>query len=518
VLAAGAEAPGQSSEIRRIAASVSYVATGNFYFDAGRLKGVAAGDTVAVMRKALPIAKGVVSAVSSSSSSAKVLSQSAVIIVGDSVFEVKEVLLEAPSSVTQAGGVPTSRNALLLQDNRVSGRIGVQYAGAGVFGKPLDFSQPGIITQLSVTRLFGTTSTFTLYGRSYRDLSLQYDRYGQGSRDKVRMFELSLTNDNPASPFGYGVGRITSRFVGGIGVFDGGQFYVRQGDFSVGLMGGTQPDYTTSAVTTDESKFAGFVNYGWGGDVFKTSDITFAYGQQRYLGKIDRKFAYLQSSLRFGTDVFVYTANEVDFAHRENGAVVNRASVTNSFVTVSWSPNTWMIVNAGYDAVRALDLLETMKTFPDSLLDRTLKEGYRTNLSFQLPLRVTLMANANFRLASGTSPSARTLGSTARIGDILDSDINFGVQYQDIHGLYTTGNDWTFDLNRWMAQSVSVSLRLDRYRYYITGQDQVLVTTTGTVSINIMLQRSWYGAVNFDQVWDTIRNTQRLYFEAGMRF
>jgi len=400
----------------------------------------------------------------------------------------------------------------------VSGRVGLQYAGAGVFGKPLDFSQPGVITQLSVTRLFGTTSTFTLYARSYRDLSLQYDRYGQGSRDKVRMFELSLTNDNPASPIGYGVGRITSRYVGGLGVFDGGQIYLRQGNFNFGLLGGTQPDYTTSTVTTDESKFAGFVNYGWGGDVFKTSDITLAYGQQRYLGKIDRKFAYLQSSLRFGSDVFLYTANEVDFAHRENGGVVNRATVTNSFVTVSWSPNTWMNLNAGYDAVRALDLLETMKTFPDSLLDRTLKEGYRTNLSFQLPLRVTVMANANFRLASGTTASARTLGSTVRMGDILDSDINFGTQYQDIHGLYTTGNDWTFDLDRWMAQSVSVSLRLDRYRYHITGQDQPLVTTTGTLSVNLMLQRSWYATVNFDQVWDTIRNTQRLYFEAGIRF
>lgn len=281
---------------------------------------------------------------------------------------------------------------------------------------------------------------------------------------------------------------------------------------------GTQPDYTSSAFSADESKFAGFLNYAWGGDVFKTSDITFAYGQQRYLGEIDRKFGYLQGSFRFGPDLFLYSSTEMDFAHRENGSEINRPSISNSFVTVSWSPDSWVSVNAGYDAVRALDLLESMKAFPDTLLDKSLKEGYRATLSFRLPFRVTLSGNANFRLASARTPSAKTIGSTFRVSDILDSDINFGAQYQDIRGLYTAGSDWTLDADRWIAQSFSISLRLDRYRYFITGQDQRLVTTTGTVSVNFSLLRSFYSAVNFDQVWDTIRNTQRLYLEVGVHF
>jgi hypothetical protein len=518
-LAGVAGARGQTKEVRRIIGAVTYVATGSFYFDAGRLRGVAADDTVTVMRRSKPVGSGVVSAVSSASSVAKIVSQSGAIAVGDSVLEVKEVIIEEPQTASRSGqGGMMGRNASLSQDNRVSGRIGLQYAAAGVFGTALDFSQPALITQLSINRLFGTTSTFTVYARSYRDMSAQYDRYGLGSRNKIRMFELSLTNNDPGSWYGYGIGRITSRYVGGLGVFDGGQLYLRKGNFSFGLLGGTQPDYATSAFTTDESKYAGFVNYAWGGDVFKTSDITFAYGQQRYLGKIDRKFGYFQSSLRFGADLFFYSSTEMDFAHRENGNEVNRASITNSFVTVSWSPASWVSVNAGYDAVRALDLLESMKTFPDTLLDKSLKEGYRANLSFRLPFRVTVSGNANFRLASATTPSARTFGSTLRVSDILDSDVNFGAQVQDIRGLYTTGNDWTLDVDRWIAQAFSLSLRLDRYRYFITGATQRLVTTTGTVSMNFSMLRSFYAAANFDQVWDTIRNTQRLYIEVGVHF
>jgi len=510
-----AAAQAQTRETRRITAAVTYVATGNFYFDAGRLKGVAAGDTVTVMHKGGSLASGVVTAISSSSSSAKVLSQSSTITAGDSVFEVKQVDLEE-ENVASTSMVRAKPGA--LQDNRVSGRIGIQYAGAGIFGTALDFSQPGVITQLSVQRLFGTTSTFTVYSRTYRDLSQGYALYGQGSRTKERLFELSLTNDDPRSSYGYAVGRITSRYVGGIGVFDGGQLFARRGNFTAGLMGGTQPDYTTSAFSTDEAKFAGFINYAWGGDVFRTSSVTLAYGQQRYQGKIDRKFGYLQTTLQFSTDLFFYSSTEMDLAHRENGFEVNKPTVTNSFLTVSWNPTDWVSVNGGYDAVRALDLLESMKTFPDSLLDKTIKEGYRTNVSFRLPLRLTLMGNANFRLSSPTTSGARTVGSTLRAADILGTDISAGAQYQDIRGLYTTGHDWTFDLDRWIAQSFSVSLRLDDYNYIITGQDQALRTTTGTISLNFALFRSYYASMNFDQVWDTIRNTQRLYVEAGLHF
>jgi len=505
----------QSGEMRRISAAVTYVATGSFYFDAGRLKGVAAGDTVTVVHKGGALASGVVTAISSSSSSAKVISQSSTIAAGDSVFEVKLVVLEEAAAASSGMG-KTKPEAIL--DNRVSGRIGLQYAGAGVFGQGLDFSQPGVIAQLSVQRIFGTTSTLTLYSRTYRDLSQGYALYGQGSRTKERLFELSLTNDDPRSSYGYGVGRITSRYVGGIGVFDGGQFFLRRGNLTAGLLGGTQPDYVTSAFSSDEAKFAGFVNYAWGGDVFRTSGVTLAYGQQRYQGKIDRKFGYLQTTLQFSTDLFFYSSTEMDLAHNENGAEVNKPTITNSFVTLSWNANDWMSLNAGYDAVRALDLLESMKTFPDSLLDRTLKEGYRTNISFRLPLRLTLMGNANFRLASATTPSARTVGTTLRAADILNTDISAGAQYQDIQGLYTTGHDLTFDVDRWIAQSFSVSLRLDSYRYIITGQDQQLRTTTGTISLNFAIFRSYYASMNFDQVWDTIRNTQRLYAEVGMHF
>jgi hypothetical protein len=510
----------QRTNLKRIGAAVSYVSSTTFYFDAGRVRGIAVGDTVTVFRKSEKRGTGVVTAISSSSSSASVLSVAGLLSAGDSVFVTKEVAVEEPlpAGVKSTGSSVASRFPSKPEPNQLSGRFALQYGAAGEFGKALDYNQPAAVVRLEVARLFGTGTTFTFYGRNHYDLSEQFARYGEGSRAKLRTYELSFVNDNPRNWFGWSVGRITSRFVGGLGAFDGGQAFIRKGNLSVGVLGGAQSDYSSTRIDPDQLKFSAFVNYAWGGDVFKTSDVTLAYGQQRYLGKIDRSFLYLQASLRFGTDLFYYSSTELDFYKTDNGVRRKEINLTNSFVTVTYTPNPWLSINAGYDAARTIYLFESMKAISDTLFDKTLKEGMRASLSFRLPLNITVTGQSNFRLASGTTSSARTLGSTLRVGDILGSEVNLGLQYSNIQGLYTEGDDYTVDIDRWIAQSLSISLRADRYNYSIRGQETKYVTTTAGGAINYRVTRALYAVVNFDQVWDTTRDTQRLYFELGLHF
>lgn len=520
VLLSCSDAGAQRKNIKKIGAAVSYVSSTTFYFDAGRARGLEVGDTVGVFRKSEKRGTGIVSAVSSSSSSAAVLTLAGPFSAGDSVFVTKELAVEEvlPAVPKSGGSTVASRFPSRPEPNQVSGRLAFQYGAAGEFGKALDFNQPAAVLRLEVARIFGTGTTFTFYGRNYYDLSEQFARYGQGSRAKLRTYELSFVNDNPRNWFGWSAGRITSRFVGGLGAFDGGQAFVRKGNLSIGALAGAQADYSSSTIDPDQLKFSAFVNYAWGGDVFKTSDITLAYGQQRYQGRIDRSFMYLQASLRFGTDLFYYSSTELDFYKTDNGIRKKEVNLTNTFVTVSYTPNSWLSINTGYDAARTIYLFESMKAISDTLFDKTLKEGLRASVSFRLPLNITVAGQSNFRLASGTTSAARTLGSTVRIGDILDSEVNLGLQYSNINGLYTEGDDYTIDIDRWIAQALSISFRVDRYNYTVRGQETKYVTTTAGGAINYRVSRALYAVVNFDQVWDTNRDTQRLYFEVGLHF
>ena len=402
--------------------------------------------------------------------------------------------------------------------NLVTGRFALQYAGAGSLDSRFDFSQPSVLMRLDIARVFGTGLTFSMYGRTYYDLSDQYPRYGEGSRLKLRMYEFSLSYDDDRAWYGYTLGRVTSRFVGGLGVFDGGQVFIRRNNVAVGLLLGTQADYRTSGIDGDQQKVAAFVNCSWGGEVFRQSDITFAYGQQLYQGKLDRDFLYLQTSARFGSEVSLYQSSEIDLHKISAGTRSGALRVTNTFVTLSYSPVSWLNSTGGYDATRNVYLFESMKSIPDTLLDKKLQQGYRAGATVRLPYNVALFGTANFRLKRGTTRSARTLGGGVRVSDIARTQLNAGVQYSSIMGVYTEGNDVTVDVDCWMSTVMSLSLRIDRYAYTLLTQSDRLVTTTAGANVNYRISRSWYCVFNIDQVWDSTRNSQRIYFELGVHF
>jgi len=329
---------------------------------------------------------------------------------------------------------------------------------------------------------------------------------------------MSLSFDDPRAWYGYSVGRVTSRFVGGLGSFDGGQFFIHQGIVAAGFLIGSQADSRTSGVSVDQQKVAGFINFSWGGDVFRPHDVTIAYGRQLNKGKLDRDFLYLQGSTRLGSDLNIYASSEFDFHKINAGIKSNDFRLTNMFLSVSYRPLNWLSTTAGYDAARNIYLFETMKEIPDTLLDSRLQQGVRVGVTFRFPLNIALSGTANVRVKQADTRNARTLGAGLRISDIARSEFNVGAQYSDIRGLYTEGKDMTFDLDRWFSSTMSAALRFDRNRYTVMAQDSRFVTSTASMILNYRISRSWYSVLSVDRVWDTVGNSIRVYCEIGIHF
>jgi hypothetical protein len=214
----------------------------------------------------------------------------------------------------------------------------------------------------------------------------------------------------------------------------------------------------------------------------------------------------------------VYASSELDLHTVKEGQLTRDPKLTNSFLTLNYQPLRWLSMTAGYDAARTVYLFETMKSISDTLLDLTLKEGFRGSLSFRLPYNLSLTTSGNFRMASGTTGAARTLAGTLRAFDVAGSQINLGAHYANIQGLYTSGNDMTLDLDTWIGGALSLGLRLDRYNYQVRDQTGTFTTTTGTANIQYRMSRSLYGVVTMDQVWDASRTFQRLFLEVGVHF
>jgi hypothetical protein len=133
-------------------------------------------------------------------------------------------------------------------------------------------------------------------------------------------------------------------------------------------------------------------------------------------------------------------------------------------------------------------------------------------------VNLVVTTDGTFRAASGTTGAARTLGASLRAADILGSDLNFGLRYANIRGLYTGGDDVTLDLDRWIAQSLLVSCRFNRYEYKVTGQEERNLSLAAGANVTMRLFRSYYWTLNVDHVWDEARISQRYYCELGIHF
>jgi hypothetical protein len=175
-------------------------------------------------------------------------------------------------------------------------------------------------------------------------------------------------------------------------------------------------------------------------------------------------------------------------------------------------------LNAGYDASRNIFLLESMKTFPDSLFDRELRQGIRTAAMVRLPANISIGATAHVRFPTEGLPTARNFGLSMRAGDILESEINAGIQYTDINGSTNTGRELAADIDRWFGSTLSVGLHYDRYSSTLVSQEDLAVTSTLGLLMSVRISRAWYTVFSADRVDDGTRNVYRLFGEVSMHF
>lgn len=512
---------------QNIRCAVSYVAASVIYFDAGRENNISVGDTLHVFRNSTLIGKVVVTAVSKRSSAALVAFQTVPIKIGDMGSIEKEIQLptqtaqNVPPSDTTVSVRPSMQERNIESsptENIISGRVGIQYSGVSADNSRFNLSQPSVIFRFDIQRLFGTGMALTMYSRNYYDLSQNYSRYGGTGRLKNRLYEFLLYHDDPSSAFGYSIGRTTSRYVGGLGTFDGGQFYYRSGNVTTGVIMGAKVDDLSYDVNSNDNKGALFINYQYSSDMITHYDGTVAYGQQLAKGKLDREFVYLQNFLSLGTDLSMYESTEIELNEINNGIRARSFTLSNTYLSLNYYPYSWLSTNIGYDGSRSVYLFESMKSIPDTLFDKHLLQGYRAGATIRLPYFISLSGNLSYRTKQGDARNARTLSGTVRIADMLGTEIGASVRYADIIGIYSDGTNITVDVDRTFFYRLSVIVRYDYYAYTVLSNAASYITHTYTVSGNYRISKLFYTAVNIDRVDDSMMNSYRMFIEAGVRF
>jgi hypothetical protein len=508
--------------------TVSYVAASTVYINSGREGNIAVGDTVKIYHSAANIGTVVVTAVSKRSSAAQIVAQSTPIAAGDeAVLEKLIVQEERPPQNTAALPLPdTSISNMKIpvplsskrDENIISGRVGVQYLGTLAEDSKLNLSQPSVLLRLNVQNLYNTGLVFSMYARTYYDLSDIYSRYGDNDRLKNKVYDFSLQTADPSSRFGYGVGRMSSEYVGGMGTFDGGQWFYRYENFTTGFLYGAKVQDRTVGLNGNETKGAFFVNAKYGPDFLHQYNGTIAYGRQLVQGNLDREFLYLQNFYMMGPELSLYESSEFELNDIDKGIRKRTFKLSNTFFSINYYPADWISTNIGYDGTRSVYLFESMKSISDTLLDKNIMQGYRLGSTVRLPYFMSLSGNISYRTKKGDARDARTVSGSYRISDLLQTEIGAGIRYADIVGVYSDGTNITVDVDRTFFYALSLSMRYDYYKYTILTLKQTYTTHTVTLNSNYRFSKSLYSSLAVDGILDNTMNSFRIYAEIGYRF
>jgi hypothetical protein len=506
--------------------TVTYVTTKQVYFDAGSERGVAVGDTVLLSPSSQTPETAVITAVASNSSVGRMVNPKGGTKIGDRGCIAKAT---AESTLGILVPVPVVRDSSTLPspfgsgavpepENVLTGRIGVQYTGEWADDSRLNVAQPAALAYLRLRNMLGTGMVLSFSGREYYDLGDSYARYGDSVRSRFDLYQLQLEHDRPGDWYGFSAGRMVSRYVSGLGTFDGGQVFLRQGSFTSGLLIGKGIQGRALGIGGDDTKTAVFVGFHEEDEPFWNYDASVAYARQTVKGNLDRSFAYLQGSGSFGPKLSLFGNAEVDLNESVDGQRVSAVRLSSAMLYFNYCPAQWLSTSLGYDGTRSVYLFESMKGIPDSLFNESLRHGFRARASFRVSPRIALTGGASYGTRKGDPRNTHTFSGMARFTDIFGSGIHFSARYTGITNVYLDGTDVSYELERLFMSKLDLLLRFASYSYTVVGLGHAYQTRTLSANLNWYISRSLYSTARGDYIIDDTMNSLRVFVEFGIRF
>ena len=503
--------------------AVSYVTSSVVYVDAGTDRQLAQGDTMIVKRGSEKVGVIVVFAASRLSSAGHILSQRVPIAVGDQAFWKPHSAATSPPVVVDRRDSTSFISSPQTEhpgnaENVLRGMIVGQYERVSADDHRLNLSQPGLTGHLMVDNMLGTGVALSLNAQTRYDATNNYGLYGQRTGIQTRAYEVALRRDQTDSPFGFGLGRITSRYASGLGSFDGGEVYYRIDAFTAGILGGAQVLDRTLSLNQEGTKGGFFLSYRSGLDPFHRYDGTVAYGRQMVNGQLDREFLYTQNQLSLGSDLWIYQSSDIELNNVVNGSRRSSLTLSSMSIQVHCVPVTWLSADGGYDAYRTVPLYETMKLIPDSLLDRGLFQGVHAATSIRLSSDVTLTLNASYGSRPSDGRSSSAVGAGIREVDLFGTEINAGLRGSGSSGPYADAREFVLDLDRQITRDLTLTLRGTYRSMSVSVLLQTYKTMTGGLDAYYRLSNSWFISASSEYISDPTMNSFRIFTEVGFRF
>ncbi len=290
--------------------------------------------------------------------------------------------------------------------NRARGRIGFDYMGTVSRGSTsLTSSNIGMVVRADITRINGTYWNLSGYWRGR--LSSSSSTGQQTLQDLInRTYHLSMTYDNPNSPWVAGFGRLYLPWASSLDTIDGGYFGRRLAPgITAGIFAGSTPDPTSWDYNLDRRIGGTFVNFQGGDfDAFHYTS-TSGLGVSTLKWKIDRPFVFFENTLSYKRYLSIYHSLQADSPAGNPAVPAPGPGISRSFLTLRIQPHSRLELDFNHNYFRDVPTFDP-QLIGTGLLDKYLFQGFSVGARVEVVKQIFVYS---------------TLGQSNRSGDAKSS-------------------------------------------------------------------------------------------------
>lgn len=349
--------------------TVTYLTGTSVYIDAGAKAGLAPGARVAVVRAGSVIAELAVEYLSSNRASCRIVTSTALPVIGDSARFSALVRRQDVVASTSPG---STRAGAARRPGTLRGRVGTRYFMTRFSGAVSStITQPAVDARIDGQSLAGTPFGITLDVRAHRTRRGGESTSQPGS---TRVYQAALHVDGAAGPGRLTFGRQFATALSPVGLFDGASADYTWRHTGAGLFAGSQPDAASFGLSSAIREYgAWFRLHSAPGDPAIWSLTSGAIGSYTQ-GEVNREFLYLQGQF-VNRALSLFAAQEVDYNRGWRAAAESTTTTpTSTFVTARLALGQALSVNAGYDNRRSVRLYRDFVS-PEAEFDDTFRQG-----------------------------------------------------------------------------------------------------------------------------------------------
>jgi hypothetical protein len=194
------------------------------------------------------------------------------------------------------------------------------------------------------------------------------------------------------------LGRKINPKISNIGAIDGLQFEMRLKAFTIGIVGGTRPDYQDYSFNAKLFQYGAYLAHDYAAKN-GTMQTSMAFIEQTNSGNTDRRFVYLQHYNSLIKNLYFFGSIEVNLYKKINEVQDNSPTVNNLYFLLRYKVMRQLSFSVSYSNRKNVIYYETYKDIVERLLETESLQGFifQVNSSPVKKLSVGFRAGYRFR-------------------------------------------------------------------------------------------------------------------------